>query len=320
MKNAKTLLFSFITGSTALCIFSVFQKLMIGLQISIHGFYVPFFAGGCFGLLIGMRQNKLVLTNTKLREEVNRRIDTEAALRDSEAKYRDLYENAPDMHLSIDPVTRNIISCNQVLLHNLGYTEEEVIGCPCTALYTPQSAQGMEVKILPSFLKTGIIENEDLQLKRKDGSIVDVNLKATAVYDKNGDIIYSRSVWRDITEKKLAEEKLTESEQNYSEIFNATSEAIIIHDAKTGRIIDANNVVHDLFGYEIEEVLKLKIEDMSSGEYPYTQEEAIRKITKAVEAGPQVFDWRSRKKMVIFFGLPFLLKPHRLAVKDAFWP
>jgi len=296
MKNAKTLLFSFIAGSAALCVFSAFQKFMLGMQISIHGFYVPFFAGGCFGMLIGMRQKKLVRTNTKLKEEVNRRIDIEAALRDSEAKYKDLYENAPDMHFSIDPVTRNIVSCNQVLLNTLGYTEKEVIGRPCIAFYAPQSAKRMEIEVLPAFLKTGTIENEDLQLKKKDGSIVDVNLKATAVYDQNGDIVYSRSVWRDITEEKKAEQKLTESENNYSEIFNATSEAIIIHDAKTGAIVDANNVVHDLFGYSIEEVLKLKVEDLSSGESPFMQEEAHRKITKAVEAGPQVFDWKSKRK------------------------
>jgi len=313
MKNAKTLLFSFIAGSAALCIFSAFQKLMIGLQISIHGFYVPFLAGGCFGLLIGMRHNKLLRANTKLKEEVNRRINIEAALRDSEAKYKDLYENAPDMHLSIDPVTKHIISCNQVLLKNLGHTEKEVVGHPCIEFYAPRSAERMKTKIFPSFLKTGRIESEELQLKKKNGSIIDVNLKATSVYDKNGDIIYSRSVWRDITGEKKAEEKLTESERNYSEIFNATSEAIIIHDAKTGTIVDANNVVHDLFGYEIEDVLKLKVEDLSSGEFPFTQEEATRKIRKAVEEGPQVFDWRSRRKSGEIFWSSVSLKASQIS-------
>jgi hypothetical protein len=59
--------------------------------------------------------------------------------------------------------------------------------------------------LFPKFLKTGSIKDEELQLQRKDGSLIDVSLNASAVRDETGNILLSRSVWRDITKRKQAE-------------------------------------------------------------------------------------------------------------------
>ncbi len=50
-----------------------------------------------------------------------------------------------------------------------------------------------------------------MQLQRKDGSTIDVSLNISAIRDEKGSILQSRSVWRDITERKQAEEVLRES-------------------------------------------------------------------------------------------------------------
>lgn len=91
-------------------------------------------------------------------------------------------------------------------------------------------------------------------------------------------------------------EKLAQSEARYREIFNAPSDAIVIHDAKTGSVLDVNRGLVGLLGYSREEIINLGIKDFSSGTHPYTKEMAQEKIRKTLEEGPQLFEWRCMKK------------------------
>jgi len=51
----------------------------------------------------------------------------EKELKESEVKYYDLYENSPDMYVSVDLKTAKILECNQTLAHNLGYKKKEIL-------------------------------------------------------------------------------------------------------------------------------------------------------------------------------------------------
>lgn len=124
------------------------------------------------------------------------------ALQQSQEKYLDLYENAPDMYLNVDPKTMHIIQCNQTLTNVVGFTKEEIVGHPVFKLYTTESATYVEKNILPMFLDKGIVKNEYLQVKKKNGDIIDVSLNITAIRDEQGNILHSRAIWRDITSMK----------------------------------------------------------------------------------------------------------------------
>jgi PAS domain S-box-containing protein len=51
-------------------------------------------------------------------------------LQQSQKKYQDLYNYAPDMYISLDAKTANVIECNQTIINFLGFTKEEIIGAP----------------------------------------------------------------------------------------------------------------------------------------------------------------------------------------------
>jgi len=85
------------------------------------------------------------------------------------------------------------------------------------------------------------------------------------------------------------------SEQNYREIFNATSDAVFIRD-EAGRLIDVNDRTCAMFGYERSEVLGLSVNDLSLGTSPYSQVEGLQMIARTFREGPQVFLWRSRRQ------------------------
>ncbi len=125
--------------------------------------------------------------------------------RAAELRYHDLFDNAPDMLLSADSETTEIQVCNQTLATALGYTKEEVVGRPIFDLYHPDCAEDVHTAFR-TFMETGEVRNAELQLKRRDGSKIDVIVNVSAVRDERGKIRYSRSVWRDITERKQAEE------------------------------------------------------------------------------------------------------------------
>ncbi|MGB2927323.1 MAG: PAS domain S-box protein [Desulfobacterales bacterium] len=174
----------------------------------------------------------------------------EEVLRKSEEKYQDLYDNAPDMFVSVDAKTATILDCNQTLVDASGYTKEEIIGRPIFDIYTPDSAEYAKANVFPVFVKAGVIKGEELKLQRKDGSVIDVSLNVTAVFDDEGNILHSRSVLRDITGRKQAEEALRESEGKFNAMLQSISDHMSMMD-KDLNIIWANKIAKEVFGNDI---------------------------------------------------------------------
>ena len=143
-------------------------------------------------------------------DEVADRKQTETALHESEARYRHLYEHAPDMFVSVDAKTTRIVQCNQTLTAALGYNKNEIIGQEIAFVYHPDCVDDRQ-KTFQEFVENGEVHNAELQLKRKDGSKIDVSLNVSSVKDEDGTILYSNSIWRDITKQKQMDERLKDS-------------------------------------------------------------------------------------------------------------
>ena len=102
---------------------------------------------------------------------------------------------------------------------------------------------------------------------------------------------------RTAVERRTAVEALRVSERNYREIFDSTSEAIIIDDAATGKIIDVNATTLAMYGYDSkEQLLAGNIGDLSASIPPWDEAEARQRIQRCITEGPQVFEWRAKKK------------------------
>jgi|GEM_PF-2142237 len=101
---------------------------------------------------------------------------------------------------------------------------------------------------------------------------------------------------REIAERKQAEEALQENEQRFRTIFDSVNDAIFVHDLTSGDILDVNQTMCEMYGYTREEARQASVEDLSAGEPPYTQQEALAWIKKATAGAPQLFEWRARRK------------------------
>ncbi|MFW5886473.1 MAG: PAS domain S-box protein [Bacteroidota bacterium] len=111
----------------------------------------------------------------------------------------------------------------------------------------------------------------------------------------------------DITRRKEFEKALSIKEENYRHIFNATTDAIFIHDKVTGEIIDVNQAMLDMFGFStMQEIGDPEV--LAAGFSPYTSIDALNYIKKAINEGPQLFEWLSRKKTGELFWTEISLK------------
>jgi PAS domain S-box-containing protein len=164
-----------------------------------------------------------------------------AALREAKSQFEDLYENAPDMYVSVDAPSSRILRCNRTLALATGYTKEEIVGRPIFEMYPPDCIEQAK-QAFHSFVETGHVRETELQLKCKDGSAIDVSLNVSPVRDERGQILYSRSSWRDITDQKRMEREIRQlNTQLEQRVMARTAE---LHAALQEKTVLLNEVHH----------------------------------------------------------------------------
>lgn len=85
--------------------------------------------------------------------------------------------------------------------------------------------------------------------------------------------------------------RLRHSEERFHTIYDSLNDAIFIHDAETGCILDVNETACRLYGYGREELLSMGLQQLGTGEPPYSGAEALAWIQRCAEGTPQTFEW-----------------------------
>jgi PAS domain S-box-containing protein len=156
--------------------------------------------------------------------DITVRKQAEEALKESEEEFRILYNNSPDMYVSVSPDDASIMFCNDTLLKKTGYSREEIVGSPVFKMYHDDCMDDVK-EAFKQFVEIGEVRDKELLLKRKDGSTIIASLNVSSVKDENGKILHSISSWRDITERKQAEEELKINRERLK-----TAHSILRHD------------------------------------------------------------------------------------------
>lgn len=176
--------------------------------------------------------------------DVTARVCLEQKLKESEEKYRDLYDNAPDGYYSLAG-NGLIVQVNRTFLEMLEYRLEDVVGVLFIEdLLSKESIDVCHTRF-PQFKESGRIMNLELTMVRKDKSLLPVTMNATAVYDTDGKFVMSRSVIRDISERRLADEEKKKLQQ---QLFQ--SQKLEALGTLAGGIAhDFNNLLASILGY-----------------------------------------------------------------------
>jgi PAS domain S-box-containing protein len=170
-----------------------------GKSLSVHYAFIP---------------PDLIIVHT---EDQTDRKRADEALWESEEKFRTIFDRATDGILIADAQNKNFLQGNATICSMLGYTKEEIESLTIYDIH-PQNDIS---RVLDEFEKLKKGEKplaEGLPVLRKDGSIFYTDISSTSI--TFGGIHYLVGIFRDITERKQAEETLKESEKKYRELYN----------------------------------------------------------------------------------------------------
>lgn len=166
-------------------------------------------------------------------EDITGRKRAEEALRKSEEKYRNIFENAVEGIYQVTPDGR-YLSANPAVarIHGYGSPEEMVQSVTDIArqLYVDPSRRLELIRILEN---QGSVKDFEVIMRRKDGSLHWVSLNAHAVFRPDGSILYYEGTVEDITSRKLAEEGLKQLSNSLEGMLAATSVITEMRDPAT---------------------------------------------------------------------------------------
>jgi len=188
------------------------------------------------GNLLGYRGADTNITERKL---------ADVALRESEEKYRHLYENSPFSIVLLD-IEGKIIDMNSKTTELFGYEKEDLIGknyLSLTGVYPSDTRPGL--RLIPELLFKGepsgpIMRPQPVKIFNKEKKVIWVESELSTI--KIGGVLVIQAIIQDVTEKKLAEEKIKESERILREQYIELKEldrlktdfiSIAAHDLKT---------------------------------------------------------------------------------------
>ena len=134
-------------------------------------------------------------------QDITERKQIEEQLRESETRYRTLYEEAPGAYFSVG-IDGRIERANRSAAELLGYSLDELIGRSVIDLYAnTANGRAKAQQVFQRFLAGDEIRDEELEMCRADGSTVWINLAVRPIRDATGRVVTSRSAVTDITER-----------------------------------------------------------------------------------------------------------------------
>ena len=142
----------------------------------------------------------------------------------------------------------------------LGFEPEELLGQPIYELVHESELTGI-VNILQQGKDDKVARGSAIhRLRHKNGSYLWFETKGTALYDDDGNPMGAEFNLREITDRKVAEDLLKESEERYQAFYNSHN-LVFVTDTE-GNFIDANQAALDLMGYDLEEIPGLRTVDI----------------------------------------------------------
>jgi PAS domain S-box-containing protein len=203
--------------------------------------------------------------------DVSERKRAEAVIRESESKYRALFEGAADAYLLSND--KGFVDCNSAALAMFGYaSKDEFIALRPDQFSPPNqpdgtsSTAGSKQKTISAFCN--VKERFEWVHRRKNGEDFPTEVSLSALALSSGPMLLGTI--RDISERKHAEKELRRLERQYRTIFEGLNDAVFItecrDDFSPGRFLAVNDIACERLGYTREELLSMSPADLDTPE------------------------------------------------------
>jgi|GEM_PF-3234915 len=240
--------------------------------------------------------------------DISERRAAEAALRESEARYRLLVQHAPAGIFEFDYVQGRIVDANDVMCHYTGYSREELLAMDPMDLLDEESRDLHIKRLARAQAGADLPEEVDYRVRCKDGRVLWGHFMSNYVFE-GGRPVRATTVVHDVTERRQAEERLAESESKYRQIFEGIAEGIY-RSTPGGEVLMANPALVRLLGYSS---LK-ELQELDIGREGYINPALRDEFRRRVERDGAVMDfvstWRRRD------GTELIVSENSRAVRD----
>ncbi len=222
--------------------------------------------------------------------DITERKGAEKALRESEVKYRSLFDDALDMIHIV--VYGKIVDANKIELETMGYSKEEYLGKSISEMTHPDYRIATK-NVMERVLKGEVVRNYETALVTKKGEKVMVAVNVVPLIE-DGKPVGARAILRDITERKKLErllkeyserleekvegrtKEVTEAKDFLNSVIESSADAITTSDLD-GKITSFSKGAEDLLGYKAEDVIGTHVLDL----YPPESKKREDRIQRA---------------------------------------
>lgn len=185
--------------------------------------------------------------------DISERKEAEHALKESEEKYRQLFENIP-IGIYRATVEGKILMANPAMVKMLGYQSFEEFS-QASEKRTGFSLAYPQKQFKYLLQKQGELKGVEIACRRNDNSLIYIQENSRAVRDDDGSVLYYEGTVEDITERKIIEDGLKESEERYRLLVECVYGYAIFMVSTEGKIISWNIGAERLTGYSADEVV-----------------------------------------------------------------
>ncbi len=238
----------------------------------------------------------------KITRDMSERLQAQAALAESERRFRMLVEGVVDYAIYMLDPSGVITNWNPGGERLKGYTADEVVGQHFAKFYTKEDrAAGLPARVLAAAAREGRYEAEGWRV-RKDGSRFWALVVVDAIRDKDGRIEAFVKVTRDITERRAAQEALRESERQLRLLVEGVTDYALFLLDPNGIVTSWNTGAQRIKGYTADEAIGQHFSRF------YTEQDRAAGIparalqTATVEGRFEAEGWRVRRDGSMFWA------------------
>ena len=219
-------------------------------------------------------------------DEITERKQTEETLRKSEEQFRRLFESHSAVMILLDPGTGKIMDANHAAAEFYGWSTEELrrMSIQQITSVTPD-----EVKRNMEKCRTAEQNHFLFEHRRADGSVRNVEVFSNLIHVAKKELLYS--IIHDVTERRHAEEALRQSEERFRSLFEGHSAIMMVIDPYTGNIMNANLAAADYYGWSIEELRRMRIQEINI----LSPEDVKKEMEKSRTLRQNHFSFRHRR-------------------------
>ncbi len=228
--------------------------------------------------------------------------DAQSALRDTEARYRILVETSPDA-IMLTNLEGNILMGNRQNAALFGFENPEALtGMNALDFFQPED-RPRAAGNMQRTLKDGTLKDIEYSLMRRDGSCFPAELSASLIPDAAGAPQYLMAIFRDITERKQAEETQKRNEDLFRALFELSPDSVVLldpHDPDVSwPIVDCNTIACQMNGYGRDELIGHSIDILNLT--PGAPAERIAYMEQLQETGSLKLETQHRHKSGVMF-------------------